>query len=301
MILSFHPCFSGDHFRLCAGREPDAADLAAIRAADAVVLPQGCRESLCTMARQHCDHVFPDYAARFAWPGKLGQIRLFREMKVPHPKTESFRTIGEYRDRYGAGDRPPDTGFPAVFKFDWGGEGDNVFCIGSHNDLRAALERAVRYEQTGQKGFLLQRYVPGGERTLRVTVIGNTYRAYWRQPEETGGFYATVSRGGRIDQDADPLRKDRAITAVRDFCRNTGINLAGFDLIFSRDDPAETPLFLEINYYFGRRGLGGSEAFYDLLLQEIHQWISDIGLRVPPADRMPEDALEDTDAGHPSS
>jgi len=33
-------------------------------------------------------------------------------------------------------------------------------------------------------------------------------------------------------------------------------------------------LFLEINYFFGRKGLGGSEAYYKLLQQEIDRWIN---------------------------
>ena len=45
MILSFHPCFAGDHNIICAGREPGADDLAAIKKAKAVIVPQGCRES----------------------------------------------------------------------------------------------------------------------------------------------------------------------------------------------------------------------------------------------------------------
>ena len=65
MIVSFHPLFEADKNILCAGREPDADDLKAIKAAKAVILPQGCRQSLYEMARDNCQHVFPDYAARF--------------------------------------------------------------------------------------------------------------------------------------------------------------------------------------------------------------------------------------------
>ena len=54
MILSFHPCYVADTNRLCAGRDPDEEDLSAIRAADAVVLPQGCRGPLYQMARKNC-------------------------------------------------------------------------------------------------------------------------------------------------------------------------------------------------------------------------------------------------------
>jgi ribosomal protein S6--L-glutamate ligase len=46
-------------------------------------------------------------------------------------------------------------------------------------------------------------------------------------------------------------------------------------LLFSTDPAADpqTPLFIEINYYFGRTGLGGSEAYYRILMEEIRNWI----------------------------
>ena len=80
-----------------------------------------------------------------------------------------------------------------------------------------------------------------------------------------------------IDMDSDPALRDKAVRCVKDFCSVTGINLAGFDLLFSADAKPTLPLFLEINYYFGRRGLGGSETFYSLLESEIEQWIESLG------------------------
>ena len=67
-----------------------------------------------------------------------------------------------------------------------------------------------------------------------------------------------------------------AETAVVSACRQTGIDLAAFDVIFSRDPAVaapDTPIFLEINYFFGRRGLGGSEGFYRLLAQGLADWL----------------------------
>lgn len=56
--------------------------------------------------------------------------------------------------------------------------------------------------------------------------------------------------------------------------------MAGFDLLFSSERKNRTPLFLEINYYFGRRGQGGSERFYEILIAEIEKWIDSIGLKL---------------------
>ena len=60
MIVSFHPLFEADRNIICAGRE----DPAAIRAADAVILSQGCYRALYEMAWENCPHVFPNYDAR---------------------------------------------------------------------------------------------------------------------------------------------------------------------------------------------------------------------------------------------
>ena len=67
MILSYHPCFEADRNRLCAGRKPGTDDLAAMQEADAVILPQGCYESLYTMARSNCKHVFPNFDTKRAF------------------------------------------------------------------------------------------------------------------------------------------------------------------------------------------------------------------------------------------
>jgi len=87
MILSFHPLYVADRDLLCAGRDPGATELKAIQEAEAVILPQGCRESLYRMAKNNCAHVFPDYDTRFAYPEKIGQAKLFQKKEIPHPRT----------------------------------------------------------------------------------------------------------------------------------------------------------------------------------------------------------------------
>ena len=57
----------------------------------------------------------------------------------------------------------------------------------------------------------------------------------------------------------------------------TGINLAAIDVIFHIEDPDPQPLFLEINYIFGRRGLGGSMRFYQLLSEALQEWLVERG------------------------
>lgn len=270
MILSFHPLFKGDLSILCAGRDPGPEELAAIRSAAAVILPQGCTRSLYEMARANCRRVFPNYDARFRFPGKTGQIRLFRETGTPHPATETYRDLADFHNRSSSG---RSFGFPLVFKFDWGGEGDTVFLVENRNELDELLVHAERCERSGQRGFLLQQFLDCAGRSLRVVVIGKRLLSYWRVAEAAGTFKASLSGGARVDTDSDPLLKEAAERLVAGFCRNTGINLAGLDLLYTADGIPTTPLLLEINYFFGRAGLGGSAAYYKLLDDEIRRWL----------------------------
>ncbi|MBR9987416.1 MAG: glutathione synthase [Desulfosarcina sp.] len=280
MILSFHPCYEADSNILCAGRDPDEKDLAAIRAADAVILPQGCRESLYRMARQNCPHVFPDYDARFQYPGKTGQARLFQALGAPHPRTWRFDDTKQFQ-RSAAG--IAEAVFPLVFKLDWGGEGDTVFLLRSKSELARALSKATTYEQSGQRGFVLQACVTDSNRTLRVAVIGQTQMAYWRIQDNPRVFGTSLATGARIDTELDPNLRQKALALTHDFCQRSRINLAGFDFIFDRSGPTRSdrqPLFLEINYFFGRTGLGGSARFYAMLQAEIDNWLVGLGMAV---------------------
>ncbi len=278
MIVSFHPLFEADKNIICAGREPDADDLAAIKAAAAVVLPQGCRQSLYDMAVANCRHVFPDYKARFDFPGKIGQIRLFRETGTDHPAAEVYQTVAEFKQHYRDAPVEISRGLPCVFKFDWGGEGETVYLLNSQDDLKEVLKKAAVFEQSGQKGFLLQQYVPTNGKTLRVIIIGRTLISYWRIQQSSDGFMSSVSSGALIDSALQPEQQNIARDFINDFCAKTGINLAGFDVIFSSSEENRVPLLLEINYFFGRKGLGGSDAFYEILKKEINTWLERLDL-----------------------
>ncbi|MGD2186421.1 MAG: hypothetical protein PVI71_09850 [Desulfobacterales bacterium] len=278
MIVSFHPLFEADKNIICAGREPSADDLAAIKAAAAVILPQGCRQSLYEMAIANCRHVFPDYNARFNFPGKIGQIDLFRETNTAHPSAELYPSLAEFKQHYGEASGQISFGLPCVFKFDWGGEGETVYLINSRDDLKEVLEKAAVFENSGQMGFLLQEYIPTNGRTLRVIIIGRAMISYWRIQQSNDRFMSSVSRGANIDTSSQPELQKSARTLVNDFCVKTGINLAGFDVIFSSAEKNSQPLLLEINYFFGRKGLSGSDAYYEILKKEIKTWLDRLDL-----------------------
>lgn len=280
MILSYHPCFEADKNLICAGREPDNGDLEAIKAADAVILPQGCYRSLYEMAHNNCKHVFPDFHTRFKYPGKTGQAQLFKKMNVPHPETQIYPDLETFWKNHKNLSEQTCFTYPFVLKFSWGGEGEYVYLIKNYDQLKTVLQLAENFEKKGWKGFIVQQYIPSGNRTLRVVIIGQKFISYWRVQQNSDSFCSNLAKGGVIDYDSDQNLQDDAIEIVSAFCKRTGINLAGFDILFSSRLKKQTPLLLEINYYFGRRGLGGSEKYYQILNKEIIRWLKGLGIRV---------------------
>jgi ribosomal protein S6--L-glutamate ligase len=270
MVVSFHPLIRADANLLCAGREPGPADLAAMRNARAVILPQGCPRRLYEMAREVCPRVFPNYDARFRYPGKCGQIRLFRETGTPHPTTEVFPAGKAFFENHRIETFGP---IPCVFKFDWGGEGETVFWVRSRTQLTDLLNQAAAFEASGQSGFMLQEFIPAGRRSIRVVVIGGRVVSYGRIGDNEASLHSNLARGGKIEPRLDPRMQSAAEGVVRGFCHRTGINLAGLDVIFRHEEDPSQPLLLEINYFFGRKGLGGSEAYYRMLQQEVDCWL----------------------------
>ncbi|MCD6224577.1 MAG: hypothetical protein J7K32_03465 [Deltaproteobacteria bacterium] len=280
MILSFHPCFVGDKNIICAGREPDAEDLNAIKKADAVILPQGCKKSLYKIVSDNTLNVFPDYDAKFKYPGKIGQIKLFKKTKIKYPHTKSFNKVKNFTDKFSITFSKLPMQLPIVFKFDWGGEGDTVFLVKSMEQFDGLLKKAVKYEKTGQSGFMIQEFVPSLNKSLRVVVINRKIISYWRVRDKDELFYTSMKKGAQIDHCSDPDLQHAACMAAKLFCKDTGINLAGFDFLFSSKNIRDIPFFLEINYFFGREGLGGSENYYNILVKEIKKWLNSIGLKV---------------------
>lgn len=276
MILSFHPIIEADTNIICAGRQPDASDLDAIKRAQAVILPQGCSEALYRMARLNCPHIFPNLDVRFDYPGKLGQIKLFDQLKLDYPASKSYESVTAYDQAR------PSISFPCVVKFNWGGQGKTVYKVNNSGEMQAILLRAIKFESTGQYGFIIQEFIPTGRQSLRVVAIGSFFVSYWRLMPLDAPFGVGVSDGASIDHEVDPQKQKAARKVARLFCKKTGLQLGGFDFIFNEtegDEKLTGPLILEINYYFGRRGLGGSEKYYDLLIDEADKWLRSLGLQ----------------------
>jgi ribosomal protein S6--L-glutamate ligase len=276
MILSFHPIIEAHQNIICAGRDPNEADLAAIQAAEAVILPQGCSEALFRMAWMNCPYVFPDLSARFKYPGKCDQIRLFQNLGLAYPETQTYDHVAQFH--------PSKLGidFPAVVKLDWGGQGETVFKVDSASELSQVLERVAAFEQSGQSGFLIQRFIPTHHRCLRVALIHTQTIIYWRIQKPDHPFGTSVAKGAAIDHNVNQEVKAAVQPMVQRLRHSTGLQLAGLDYIFDSTDFRTgrlKPLILEINYFFGRSGLGGSEAYYRMLEDEVDKWLAGLGLK----------------------
>ncbi len=272
IVVSLHPLIQGDVFFWERGAW-DTNFKQLLEKAKAVILPQTVSSELYHLCQSICPAVFPNYDIRFKWEGKVGDTLFFWAFDVPHPRTLVFprveALIGNHPEM---GLKPKLPPYPFVLKGAKGGEGSQTWLINKDEDLEAVLSLLKKMEWQGQYGFVVQEYLGNLERDLRVVVIGEHIESYWRI--NPSAFHKNVAHGARIDYSSDPHLKIKGEEAVKKLCKQTGINLAGFDLVFS--DGSNQPLFMEINYTFGRAGLGGSDTFYKILKKEVANWLNSI-------------------------
>ncbi|MEN6439167.1 MAG: glutathione synthase [Syntrophobacter sp.] len=203
---------------------------------------------------------FPRLETRFRYHGKTKQTRLFRLLGTRHPESLLFDTPRQLQAFFNENGSP--WGYPLVLKGDKGGGGSTVYPIRAPEDLPGYLKELPEGEP-----LLLQRFVEHGGKDLRVVVYGSRTVSYFRVGD--GRFYNNICRGGRLEHDAWPELQEKGRRAVRDFCRLARIDIAGFDLMFPDDGD---PVFVEINYHFGRKGLGGAPGHREYLGQAIADW-----------------------------
>ena len=276
MILSFHPCFLGDTLIILGDGTLDTHDLRHMEAAEIIILPQYCTLGLYKACKSSSAQVFPNYDARFQFPGKIGQSLLFKKYKCPHPETLQWTSVRAFKEAYEA-ERDPLHRVPFLLKGNDAHEAEGIYTITDERALEKSLENLKRLEGRKSSGFISQQLITTEGNVLRVVIIGSRIITYWKRAHETGQMITTISRGARIDREwrAD-LQKKGEMEAER-LVAATGINLAAIDVIFHIEDPDPQPLFLEINYVFGRRGLGGSMRFYQLLSQALQEWLVERG------------------------
>lgn len=207
---------------------------------------------------------FPRLDARFAYQGKVRQIDLFRQLGVRYPETQTFRDpshLVRHLQRFGAPWK-----YPFVLKGDKGGGGNTVYPIYRPSDISKHTVKLPTAEPV-----LLQKWVEHGGRDLRVVVYGARAISYFRVGG--GHFYNNVCRGGRIDHESCPEQQTSGILATLEFCKSAFIDIAGFDLMFPDN---EQPVFIEINFHFGRKGLGGFPGHQKKVQQAVKHWRASI-------------------------
>lgn len=277
MILSFHPCFDTDVQIILGDRKLDSTIRESIQRATAIILPQACTQDLYNICANSTAHMFPNYYARIKYPGKIGQSLMFRDLDLPHPETFSWKTVGEFKNAH------PDLNtltreIPFLIKEDRRHEAEGIFLIKNEKALKEALDNLTIRERSGPKGFAIQEYIPCNGNVLRAVVIGERIISYWKRPGKPGQKITTINRGAIIDHDWRADLQEKGKTQALLLSHKTGINLAAIDFIFPLAEKNPEPLILEINYYFGRRGLGGAENYYRLLYEAIQDWLKEVGL-----------------------
>ena len=277
MILSFHPCIVADVQIILGDRTLNSNDYELIRDAEAVILPQSCSYDFYQACRDACPLLFPNYDVRFRYPGKIGQSLLFEELHCPHPETKQWYSVEEFKEVHSRRKELPH-GIPFLIKADRSHEAEGIFLIDNQVALESSLENLILLEKSGFSGFVSQALIRSGGNVLRVVILGKKMQSYWKRPMQPGTLVTTIRHGAKIDRrwKTDLQRKGRR--EARDFSSATGMNLAALDFIFALTESAPCPLFLEVNYYFGRRGLGGSLNYYRLLYEALQEWLKENGL-----------------------
>lgn len=209
---------------------------------------------------RHARAWFPRLEGRFNSCGKTKQIGLFRRLDVRHPESVLFESPLQLLSYFANNGSP--WGYPLVLKGDKGGGGSRVFPVRKSEDLPKLLGRLPEHDPV-----LLQKWVDHGGKDLRVVVYGDHAVSYFRVGN--GAFYNNVCRGGRLDHDGWPELQEKGARAVREFCRRARIDIAGFDLMFP---DGGDPVFVEINFHFGRKGLGGTEGHRKHILRAVRDW-----------------------------
>jgi ribosomal protein S6--L-glutamate ligase len=220
--------------------------------------------------------LFPNYETRFEYPGKIGQSLLFGRLRCPRPETRAWPSVEKFRASYPLGKEYPHK-LPFFLKADTSHEAAGIYLVTDGKVLESALESLSSLEKSGFKGFISQELISSQGNVLRAVILGKRIVSYWKRPNRPGQAVSTIGRGARVDKEWRAELQEKGRIHAQSFATETGVNLAAIDFVFSLIDPDPQALFLEINYYFGRRGLGGSQHYYGLLHAAIQEWLGEKG------------------------
>jgi ribosomal protein S6--L-glutamate ligase len=277
MILSFHPVFDADQQIILGSRSLNEEDMGFIRKAKVILLPQTCNYTLYKACQGSSAYIFPNYEIRFKYSGKMGQSLLFKEMELPSPMTHEWTAVPQFEDYIKEKDSLPHN-MPFFLKTNRGHEAEGIFLIENQKTLKKGLKHFQILEQSGTFGFISQEFIQTQGNVLRSVILNQTILTYWKRPPIPNQKITSINRGALIDSEWREDLQEKGKQATERLIQKTGINLAAVDIVFDLTRHNPDPLFLEINYSFGRRGLGGSENFYRLLYKAIIEWLKGKGL-----------------------
>jgi len=172
---------------------------------------------------------------------KLRCLQVLAQGGVSIPRTVAMRRrgrLGEAVERVG--------GLPAIVKLLQGTQGVGVMLAHSMEELETLLDTLWNLDQE----ILLQEFVAEARgRDIRAVVVGGRVVGAMRRIAATAGeFRSNLHRGGRGEPvELSPEYEEEAIRAAR----AVGLDVAGVDLLESRDGPKVT----EVNSSPGLRGI----------------------------------------------
>jgi ribosomal protein S6--L-glutamate ligase len=268
-FLSLHHQFHLD-VNLAALAPLDERNTELIRQAAGVLMPKYCSPGRHRQVAHLAKAYFPNLSSRYRYRGKAQQIPLFQAHGVPYPETMIFEHPQALTSMIKARGQPME--FPYVLKGNSGGGGANVFCIQDEQSLFERIKQLPEHEPV-----LIQEWVDHGGMDLRVVLMGRIVHSYFRVGG--GDFYNNVSKGARIEADLFPEKQQQGRDMALDLARAAGIDLAGFDILFP---VGGRPLFLEVNFLFGRKGLGGLQGYRRMFRQAVQDWMDRVRMDAAP-------------------
>ena len=264
MIISFLPTFEAD-VNLFQFHPLDDALVNLILKAKAIIVPPTVSPELYFFIKKAKIPVFPEYTLRFLYPGKIGQILLFKNLNLPHPKTTIIqRLCGIEENPFQKKFSFPE--FPFVIKGNWGNEGTEVFLIENSKDLENVLKKIKIWEIQGRFGFLIQEYIPS-KFDARAVVIGDEILIFFRE----GGFKKNIVQEGKIVEPPSQDLFNKVFSLTKNFVKLTGFNLVAIDFLIKDREV----LLNELNFVFGRRAIK-EETYEKLLKKAINSFLAKV-------------------------
>lgn len=276
LIVSFHPMIAADRTIVLESRRAlNRSDVLAVSRAEAVLMPLAPRPDVYALVAGLGKPMFPNPAVYLSLDGKIGNQRLFNALGLPHPQAITFACVDDalkaWQDNSG---ELLSLGTPLVAKGAGGGMGDNVFLVNTTDELARVARRIDTRCQNGPDGLLLQQFIDCGGTDLRVVILGDDHRAYWRHGAD-GQWRSNLSQNGTADFDSRPGEMAAGVALARRLADAAGLDMAGVDVLMP---PGERPLLLEINFFFGRSALGGTDAFLQMHMAAVHRWLAGRGI-----------------------